>query len=335
MFIEQPELKSVLRQNYKGTVEVVTKLPQTKNDGFHVSYGDGSERFVRAGKPFSQEKASMQIAVAGMLYNQGVATPRVISTMDERNCVSLDDGRVVEMHEWVSQGRPYQPTERDIGAVARAMAGLHSGADRLDKNDDAVRYLAAQPYTGMPPGAALPDAALIDHFTSRLPDVPESLQSLVARDLPLMKEALVTKIPGKDWGIIHADLHGEQTIFDKNTDELKALIDWEWMLYGPRARDLAYSLYRLSEWDGGISVTLARTFIDSYVQARPEFPAEDLAATSEHVEWDATCRRVRWITDVFRQVDSKKVNDARIVQLAAWFDDYSLEKARELRNLLL
>ncbi len=333
MYIHEAELIDIVAHNYNGKVTRVTKLPQTKNDGFHVEYEDGSERFARVGKYLDHNATIDKITIAGLLSTQGVAIPPVITTKDGKQCVSLEDGRTVEMHQWVPNGRAYQPTTKDIQAVATAMAEMHSVADRLDSHLSITR-LSANPYTGMQPGAKLPDETLINYFTLRLGDIPESLRPAVARDLPLMKDALVTTMPGKDWGIIHADLHGDQVLFDKGTGEFKALLDWEWMLYGPRTRDLAFSLYKLTEVDGKPSLPLAEAFIATYTEKRPAFPADDLSAINQHLEWDATCRRTRWIQGVLQQVDSGKVNEERIQQLVNWFDDYSLVRARELREVI-
>jgi len=333
MYIQEAELIDIVGQNYPGTVAHVTKLPQTKNDGFHVEYQDGSERFARVGKYNDRNATIDKITIAGMLGTQGVPVPEVIMTNDGEQCVSLEDGRIVEMHNWVANGRAYLPTTKDIQAVATAMAGMHSAADSLDSHPSITR-LSANPYTGMQPGARLPDETTIDYFTSRLKDIPESLRPAVTRDLPLMRDALVTTIPGKDWGIIHADLHGDQVLFDKDSGEFKALLDWEWMLYGPRTRDLAFSLYKLTEVEGKLSLPLAETFVETYTQERPVFPLEDLSAINQHLEWDATCRRTRWIQGVLQQVDSGKVNEERIRQLVNWFDDYSLVRAKELREVV-
>lgn len=333
MHIQEAELIDIVNKNYQGDLAHVTKLPQTKNDGFHVEYGDGSERFVRVGKYNDHNATIDKITIVGMLSTQGVAVPEVIMTKDGKQCVSLEDGRIVEMHDWVPNGRAYRPTTNDIQAVATAMAEMHSAADRLDSHPSITR-LSANPYTGMPPRAKLPDETTIDYFTSRLGDIPESLKPAVTRDLPLMRDALVTTIPGKDWGIIHADLHGDQVLFDKDTGEFKALLDWEWMLYGPRTRDLAFSLYMLTGVEGRPSLPLAEAFVETYTQKRPAFPLEDLDAINQHLEWDATCRRTRWIQGVLQQVDSQKVNEERIQQLVNWFDDYSLVTARELREVV-
>lgn len=334
MHIEKTELQPILHENYKGNINKIEKLPQTKNDGFHVSYDNGIECFVRVGKYQNLQATMDKITVAGLLSEQGIAVPGLIQTKTGAPCVSLEDGRVVEMHQWVPNGRAYRPTNSDISAVATAMAEMHTAADQLDLKNPAVARLASNPYTGMSPGAKLPDEELIAYFTSRVKDIPESLLPAVKRDLPYMRDALVTEIPGKDWGIIHADLHGEQTLFDKDSGAFKALLDWEWMLHGPRARDLAFSLYKLTEVEGKHSLPLAEQFIGTYTEQRPSFPKSDLTATSQHLEWDATCRRTRWIQDVLKQVDAQKVNEDRIRQLVNWFDDYSLERAREFRSVI-
>lgn len=337
MIVSIGEVTRAIEQNYTGNSVSVSKLPQTKCDTFQATYQDGTERFVKVGKPFHEDRYAAQIAIAGVLSEKGLPIPSVIKTAREENYIPLGEGRFLEMHSWIPNDRPYQPTAQDIAAVAKAMAKMHTAADTIDNGHPAMKVLMAYPYTGMPPGQALPNAALLDEFERRLKEIPAVLYPAVARDLPLMREALVTEIPGKDWGIIHADLHGGQTMFDKDTGVLKGIIDWEWALYGPRARDLSFSLSTLAaegkssiESKGSLlSPSLVHTFIETYTASRPNFPREDLTAVAQHLGWDATCRKTRYITQVL-----KGVNEERLHQLVDWFEDKTFERTRELKTIV-
>jgi len=336
MIASVDEVKEAVAREYSGSVAAVNKLPQTKCDTFHVDFKDGTERFAKVGKPFHEDTYAAQIDIVSMLSERGISIPSVVPTATGAKYVSLGGGRFLEMHAWVPNGRPYNPTVEDVTQVARVMAEMHTAADSLDREHSAMKIMSSHPYTGMPKGQALPDSAMLDYFESKLSDVPATLRPYVVAALPLMRESLVTEIPSRDWGIIHADLNGGQTMFDKDTNQFKALIDWEWMLFGPRARDISYSLSTLTigektsaESKSPISKPLVQSFIDTYMATRSNFSPEDLQAAFQHLGWDATCRRTRWINQVLGGV-----SEERIAQLKEWFDPEPFERARELKDLL-
>ncbi|MBS3165860.1 hypothetical protein J4444_01935 [Candidatus Woesearchaeota archaeon] len=74
------EVKEAVAREYSGNIVSVTKLPQTKCDTFHVDFEDGTERFVKVGKPFHEDAYAAKIDIVSMLSERGISTPAVVPT---------------------------------------------------------------------------------------------------------------------------------------------------------------------------------------------------------------------------------------------------------------
>jgi len=85
-----------------------------------------------------------------------------------------------------------------------------------------------------------------------------------------------------DVGIIHADMHDLQIMFDQKTKKLEAVIDWEGACYDTRVLDIGYTMERLSTNTNllynDLTVPLhelshdkrkVQSFLENYNRARP------------------------------------------------------------------
>lgn len=100
---------------------------------------------------------------------------------------------------------------------------------------------------------------------ARIGNVCKHLEFL---DDPVSREEFVQRLATVPQGVIHADLHDENVLFDVRTGEIAAVLDFDDAFYGPLVADVAQSIFCWCFVGPELDVDLARAFMNEYQQTR-------------------------------------------------------------------
>ncbi len=173
------------------------------------------------------------------LANAGVSVPKPIPASTGALIVTLPDGRLASMVEWVrgapfgEYGKPLAGTGKDQEAlfhrIGRAIAHLHNVTDTLTLPDDFQRH--AWDSDGF-----LGDTPFWGRFWEN-PSLSADEVTLVQRARAVARDRLAVYTEnGADYGLIHADVLRSNTYVD---GDIVTLIDFDDAGFGYRIYDLA------------------------------------------------------------------------------------------------
>ncbi len=326
----------------------------------------GNDYFVKvskAGELQSNEQYSAKLALLRLMGEQGLPVPKLVPTSTGENFVSFLFFREkynLEVHQWIQNTEHYQRYPGQIEQVAESMAQYHSFFDDVrDSRVEIINSLTV-PFTGMTKKWNCAFVDELHRYAQRLDEVPPPLRLHLSRALPIMREYYKERLqqaekpnPGQtlDKGIVHADLHDLQILFDKNTKQLRAFIDWEGTRNDFRSFDLGYTVDRLSMDTNILYHNLSaplellkhdprqvNTFMESYLSKRTIGEA-DIQSMVDQLVLECLNRNARWLRQIFTPdkiagAGNRAHTMEDFEKFHLYFRIMSLERIEELRQHL-
>jgi Ser/Thr protein kinase RdoA (MazF antagonist) len=118
-----------------------------------------------------------------------------------------------------------------------------------------------------------------DHILNDHPDWAADHPKIFARignickhlaflDDPVSRGEFVQRLATVPQGVIHADLHDENVLFDERSYDIAAVLDFDDAFYGPLVADVAQSIFCWCFVGPELDVDLTRAFMNEYQQSR-------------------------------------------------------------------
>ena len=272
---------------------------------------------TRAGRHRGEGDYAARLELVSELQEAGVAVPLVIGTC-AGELYTKEDGYYIEVHEFFEDAENYTGKEGQLESVARVMAQFHTAFDAMQgPAAKRVRKIG-----GLHDGKAdrvipsFTDACL--SYEQDLPLVPNAaLREYLRLALPNLREEYAkmgeASREGLDIGLGHGDLHQGQVLFDRESGEFLAAIDWEGARNLVRAFDMGYAMDRASipgdpaelktKLDRPLE-TFAHdpkrvdAFMGSYLAVR-DFSDRDLRAISSELQRECVNRSAGFLEGIF------------------------------------
>lgn len=247
MNIDSQAVLQILRKNYCYSGSSVNTL----KDSFNLTFNVDDTLFVKVskiGQLQAEEEYAARVALVRMMGQEGIPVSELIKTEQNQDYVKIGEEYLFEVHRWISNMEAYSSRTNQLEQVATAMAQYHKYLDSLDNSEIRTIKELHSAFRGITEKGEKPFLEELAEYETRLNEVSPRLKSHLLRTIPLLKDAYLTT-PDKsdiDLGIIHADLHDLQMMFDTKTGDLKSLIDWESACYDTRVIDMGYTIERLS-----------------------------------------------------------------------------------------
>lgn len=210
------------------------------------------------------ESAQTQLIVARCLQyctDAGIATPRLVPT--NSGALYFEDQRLYCLFDYID-GEHFDGSVEELASVAKELGRLHLALAELSFADEVRRH----------------KGALIHHEKDELLGLLARVRTDVHSDISLpsdetlrvideqskkVSESGIARLPLQ---VIHYDLHPHNVLFDKGTDDLLAIIDFDFMLFSQRARDVAFAMHRFARTYGPL--TERQNDIGGNVRARAQ-----------------------------------------------------------------
>lgn len=335
--------------NYKGINESVPLEGLFLNKTYRV----GDDFFVKlseTGKLQSDSHYAAKLALVRAMGEHDLPVPHLVPTINGDN-FAVVRGYNMEVHRWIPDCEHFTGCVGQIEQVAQGMAHYHTFFDFLNVPAVEVVKSLSGNFAGMAERGNKPFLEELTEYEMRLSSVSEPLRSFLVRALPLMREHYqdlqynpsVMFGQGLDQGIIHADLHDLQILFDQHTKELQAFVDWEGACVGTRAFDIGYTMERLST-DTNLLYNDALIFIselthhpqkvtafmNAYLQKR-SLSTIDINSIVDTLILECLNRNAKWLRDIFPE----NQNSIEVpTKYPIYFRIMSIERMEELRKHL-
>ena len=118
------------------------------------------------------------------------------------------------------------------------------------------------------------DHMLHDHpdWAAKHPDIFAKIGNIYNRllflDDPSQREEFVQRLKTVPQGVIHADLHDENVVFDAAEQQVAAVLDFDDAFYGPLIADVAQSIFCWCFVGNEFDLELTRAFMNEYQKSR-------------------------------------------------------------------
>lgn len=214
----------------------------------------GREYFIKLTpkeRPENRETYAARLDLVAHLSEEALPVPDLVRTKNGGSFVEVERF-YLEVHRYIPDTEYFGSYQGQLQAVAQVLAQIHKTTDRLMLEEKLKVFRRIQsPFSPKESRFASDLGLQLVEYEQHLSLIPEPLRGFLKNSIPLLRERYgdilgLEEGPEENKGIVHGDLHDQQTLFDRPSKRLVAVLDWELAHWRSRAYDVAYTLERVS-----------------------------------------------------------------------------------------